>query len=185
MENRIIVLSWEKVALVVPEREDAKIWYEQINDLENQKFLNLSWTICKIEDEYDYYQSLSKKSDQKTFCVMILKNKKIIWNISLFSVCQKNRNAILWVLIWDKTEQNKWYWSEAIMLMLRYWFEVLGLHKIKLQVLEINNRAKKVYEKIGFQVSWVLKDEIFDGEKYFDEIHMEIFRKDFFEKNKK
>ena len=37
--KRIKVLEGEKVALVVPEREDVEVWYRWINNLENQIFL--------------------------------------------------------------------------------------------------------------------------------------------------
>ena len=108
--ERIIVLKWEKVALVVPEREDS----------------------------------------------------------------------VLWVLLWDKQEQNKWFWTETISLMLKYWFEVLGLHKIKLEALETNSRAIRVYEKCWFKEYWRAKEEHFDWDKYFDTVWMEILRKDYF-----
>lgn len=171
----------KKVALVVPERQDAISWYEWLNDLENQFFIWQWWKIFTLEKEYDYYDSLKNEENQKTFSIMALESWKIIWNISL-TVSYKNRNAVLWVLIWDKKEQWKWFWTEAVELMLKYWFEFLWLYKIKLFVNEKNQRAKRVYEKVWFEVAWILKEEIFDWEKYIDNIYMEIFRKKFLKK---
>lgn len=100
--ERIEVMTWERVSLVVPEREDAKIWYKQMNDIENQIFLNQRWKIFLLESEYDYYDNLKNLNNQKTFSIMIRESWKIIWNISLFDISEKNRNATLWVLLWDK-----------------------------------------------------------------------------------
>lgn len=177
--KRIKVLEWERISLIVPERQDAILWYEWINDIENQTFLNQRWALISLESEYDYYDDLKNKKDSKTFSIMINENWKIIWNISLFSISEKNRNATVWVLLWDKKEQNKWYGTESLKLILKYAFEVLWLHKVKIQVLSINPRAKAVYEKVWFKICGVLKDEFFDWEKYSDEINLEIFRKDF------
>lgn len=178
--ERIEVMTWERVSLVVPEREDAKIWYKQMNDIENQTFLWQMWKIFLLESEYDYYDNLKNLNNQKTFSIMIRESWKIIWNISLFEISEKNRNATLWVLLWDKEEQNKWYWTETLNLILKYGFEVLWLHKIKLEVLVTNKRAKKVYEKVWFKEVWIFKEDIFDYEKYIDKIIMEIMRKDYF-----
>lgn len=178
--ERIIVLKWEKVALVVPEREDSVLWYKFINDIENQIFLNQRWRLASLEAEYEYYDNLKNRNDKKMLSIMILESKKIIWSISLFDISEKNNNAVLWVLLWDKQEQNKWFWTETISLMLKYWFEVLGLHKIKLEALETNSRAIRVYEKCWFKEYWRAKEEYFDWDKYFDTVCMEILRKDYF-----
>lgn len=36
--NRIKVMTWNTVSLVVPEKEDAQVWYEGINNIETQAF---------------------------------------------------------------------------------------------------------------------------------------------------
>lgn len=177
--ERIEIMIWEKISLVVPEREDVKVWYKGINDIENQIFLNQRWALISLEAEYEYYDKLKTLKNQKTFSIMIRENGKIIWNVSLMEISDKNRNAEMWIMICDKTEQNKGYWTEAVELILKYWFEVLGLHKIRLLVLSTNSRAKYVYEKIWFRETWIFMEEIWDWEKYIDKIFMEIFRKDF------
>lgn len=177
--ERIEMMVWEKISLVVPEREDVKVWYKGINDIENQIFLNQRWALISLESEYEYYDKLKTLKNQKTFSIMIRENGKIIWNVSLMEISDKNRNTEMWIMISDKTEQNKGYGSETVKLILKYGFEVLGLHKIKLYVLWNNDRAKAVYEKVWFKVSWILKEDLWDWDKYIDRITMEIFRKDF------
>jgi RimJ/RimL family protein N-acetyltransferase len=64
--------------------------------------------------------------------------------------------------------------TEAARLILGYGFEQLGLHRIELDVLGSNPRAKRVYEKVGFVVEGVRRDAFaFDGERV-DEILMAI-----------
>ena len=68
--------------------------------------------------------------------------------------------------------------TEAARLILRYGFEVLGLHRIGLDVFAFNPRARRVYEKVGFVVEGVKRDAFrFDGE-YVDEIWMAILEEE-------
>lgn len=50
--------------------------------------------------------------------------------------------------------------TEALRLTLRYAFDDVKLHKVYLRVLEYNTRAIRTYEKCGFRVEGVLRDEM-------------------------
>ncbi len=54
----------------------------------------------------------------------------------------------------------------------------MNINKIRLSTFSFNARAKKCYEKCGFKVEGVLKDEIFKEGKYYDEIIMSAFADD-------
>lgn len=60
-----------------------------------------------LESEYDYYDRLKTTKTQKTFSIMIRESGKIIGNVSLMDVSDKNRNAEMGIMICDKSEQNK------------------------------------------------------------------------------
>ena len=64
--------------------------------------------------------------------------------------------------------------TEAARLILGYGFEVIGLHRIGLDVFAFNPRAQRVYENVGFRVEGRKRDAFrFDGEP-IDEIWMAI-----------
>ena len=64
--------------------------------------------------------------------------------------------------------------TEAARLILGHGFEVIGLHRISLDVFAFNPRARHVYATVGFVVEGVKRDAFaFDGE-YVDEIWMSI-----------
>jgi len=178
--ERITVLSWEKISLVVPEKEDTKLWYAWVNDIETQSYLGSMYgEIISLEAEEKYYDDIMKDTSTKLFCIYTEEIEKVIWNISLMWVDYKNRKAELWIAIFDKEQQNKWYGTESIKLILKYAFEVLWLNKVNLKFVKFNKRAQKVYEKIWFKECWRLKQESFVWWKYYDDIIMEIFAKDF------
>jgi RimJ/RimL family protein N-acetyltransferase len=64
--------------------------------------------------------------------------------------------------------------SEAIRIFIGYGFEGLGLHRISLDVLAFNPRARRVYEKVGFVTEGVLREEHRWGDQWIDDILMSI-----------
>ncbi len=181
--QRIKILEWDKVSLVVPEKQDIEIWYKGINNIETQSYLgSMYWDIIFKEDEEDYYELVRKNKNNRLFCIYINNEKKVIWNINLFDIDLLNRKAELWIVIFDIENRNKWYWSESINLILKFWFKALWLNKIKLRFVDFNERAQKVYEKIWFKKCWELKEEVFRNWEFHNDIYMEIFSKDFLNK---
>lgn len=59
---------------------------------------------------------------------------------------------------------------------MEFIFENMNINKIRLSTFSFNERARKCYEKCGFKVEGILKDEIFKEEKYYDEIIMAAFK---------
>lgn len=59
-----------------------------------------------------------------------------------------------------------------------YGLDVVGLHRIALEVYSFNPRARRAYEKAGFRTEGVLRDALsWDGERH-DAILMSILASD-------
>ena len=85
----------------------------------------------------------------RVFAICV-EGEKNIGNIS-FEINRKNRNAELGIAIFDKNYWSQGYGTESIQLLFKYAFEILGLHKVYLNVVANNARAAKAYEKVGFK----------------------------------
>jgi len=60
---------------------------------------------------------------------------------------------------------GKGYGSEATKAVVDYGLEVVGLHRISLEVVDFNTRAQRVYAKVGFHPEGILRDAWYwDGE---------------------
>jgi len=121
-------MEWKKVSLVVPEKEDIELWYRWINNIENQSYLwTIFWTIISRESEEEYYNSMNKDDKKLIFSIYIKWDNKTIWNIALMKIDYKNSHTELWVAIFDKEDQNKWYWTETIKLIQEYTLSIIYL----------------------------------------------------------
>ena len=77
----------------------------------------------------------------------------------------------------DKTEWGKGYAKEASIAIINYAFEELGLNKVNLGVIDSNDVAVKLYEKIGFVVEGVLTQNFYErtSSTLKNEIRMAVF----------
>ncbi|MFC4604762.1 spermidine N1-acetyltransferase [Rhodococcus kronopolitis] len=75
--------------------------------------------------------------------------------------------------------QGRGYAGAATRKVLSYAFGVLNLHKVYLLVDTENHAAVHIYEKTGFTVEGVLREEYFSAGRYRDATRMAIFQRDF------
>lgn len=92
---------------------------------------------------------------------------------------------------WDEGNRSCWFrtligsagrgrglGTEATRLIVDHGFQVLGLHRITLEVYDFNPRARHVYEKVGFVHEGTGRDALlFDGE-WIDVHYMSVIASD-------
>ncbi len=175
--ERVFIMKWDRVSLVIPEKRDLDIMYKWINNIEISKNLApiRNWY---YENEESFYNNISK--DWKTL-FMIYENEtaEIIWSIWFNEYSAHNRNWIIWITLYLEEKLGKWYWTEAMKLFIDYAFNYVWSHKVKLAVFSTNERWIKSYLKSWFREVWRLKEELFIMWKYIDEVIMELTREDY------
>lgn len=180
-EERPRILEGERVFLTPPQVDEAPIFYQWINDLDNARgtrFQNLPVTLSQ---EYDWLTNIceGKDPEYRLFTVIDKKTGQLIGNLGLKDFANPNRAAELGILIGNKQFQNQGYGPKAIVLLLDYGFNALNLNAIRLTVYAYNERAIKAYLKVGFKKSGRHREAIFYGGKYHDVIIMDILAREF------
>lgn len=170
----------EKVCLRAYKEEDIKLAAEFMNDKELQRFLNpripLPISVWQ-EEEWIKAQKINENGTSN-FAIEDIKTKQYIGGCGINEVNWLVRTAD--VGIWVCKEcWGKGYGTDAMKVLLKFIFENMNMNKVKLSTFSFNERAKKSYEKCGFKVEGILKDEVFKDGKYYDEILMAIFKDEF------
>ena len=75
--------------------------------------------------------------------------------------------------------QGKGIGTAATRMLCKYGFDVLQLHKIYLYTNGSNIGAKKTYEKVGFALEGVHREENIIAEQYEDRLYYGLLAKDF------
>lgn len=131
------------------------------------------------EDEEKWLNSNSALNNTYSFAVETLNEGKYIGGCGVNSVDWKNSNALVGIFIGDKDYWGKGYGTDAMKVLLKFIFNQMNIHKVKLSVYAFNERAIKCYEKCGFKKEGVLRKEIFKDGKYHDEIIMGILKEEY------
>lgn len=109
---------------------------------------------------------------------------EILWSIAekttdrcigyagLYNIDGRTRSCTFGILIGDKSFWGRHAGTEATGAVLEYAFRQLNLRRVALTVLAANARARRVYEKIGFEVEGLLKQAEFRDGSYLDIVLM-------------
>ncbi|SHE36359.1 Protein N-acetyltransferase, RimJ/RimL family [Marinitoga hydrogenitolerans DSM 16785] len=160
-------------------KKDLDKTLEYINDLEVRKYINPGIVFpFRYEDEEKWYESINPDNGGKyTFAIEKIEDNKYIGGCGINEIDWKNSVATVGIFI-GKPFWNKGYGTEAMKLLVNFVFNEMNINKVKLSVFSFNKRAIRSYEKIGFKVEGVLREEIFRDGIYHDEIIMGILRKE-------
>lgn len=105
---------------------------------------------------------------------LLLKDKSnnLIGFVILAGVLNQNKSIEFRRIVIDK--KGKGYGRRAIIEMKKYCFEELHCHRLWLDVLETNERARHLYLSEGFIEEGKLRDCILKGDEYISLIIMSI-----------
>jgi RimJ/RimL family protein N-acetyltransferase len=95
-----------------------------------------------------------------------------IGQVFLGSGSAEDRSADLGISIGDKSRWGGGYGTDAILAVCRFGFEMMHLHRIELGVYVENERARHVYERIGFRTEACRRQAYFKEGAYHDALIM-------------
>lgn len=168
----------EKVCLRAYKEEDIKVATSLVNDKELKKFLvtNIPFPTSPWEEESWVKSQNGNKNGEYNFAIEDRETGKYIGGCGIQNVNWLTRVATVGIMIGDKDFWGKGYGTDAMKVLTKFIFEDMNIRKIKLYTFSFNTRAIKCYEKCGFKVEGVFRDEIFKDGKYYDEIAMAVFK---------
>lgn len=176
-ERRGSMFEGKLMRLRAYRKEDIEKALEFANDPEVKKCLvpgiPFPW---RKEDEEKWYQSLNPFStDSYSFALEKLSDGEYIGRCSIIKIDWKNSVAEVGIFL-GRPYWSQGYGTDAMRVLVRFIFNEMNMNKIKLHVFSFNERAKRVYEKIGFKVEGILRQELFREGRYHDVIVMGLLK---------
>jgi RimJ/RimL family protein N-acetyltransferase len=135
------------------ELTDVEIMDQKYNQLSVRRFMDHPFPISLEEMEEWVKGTWKARKDHKHhfFAIEHIETQQLIGVCGLMDIAKVNRKAELMIVIYENRFQEKGYGTEALYLILEFGFNQLNLHRIMLFTHDINTRAQRVYEKIGFK----------------------------------
>lgn len=170
----------QKVRLREYRKEDIELALKYFNDPEVKRFLlpGIPYPLT-LHEEQKWFEAISAFKDSYDFALETLDKGHFIGGCSISNVQWKNSVATIGISIGDKEYWGNGYGTDALKVLLSFIFNEMNINKVNLTVYSFNERAIKSYEKCGFKVEGILRQEIFKDGKYYDKVAMGILREEF------
>jgi RimJ/RimL family protein N-acetyltransferase len=125
----------------------------------------------------DWYRTRKDQTDRLDLAIVDKASGDVVGEAVLNKWDPDNQSCSFRIMI-GPAGQNRGLGTESTRLIVGYGIEKLGLHRISLGVYAFNPRARRAYEKAGFQAEGVLRDALLWDGQWVDEIVMSVLAPD-------
>jgi RimJ/RimL family protein N-acetyltransferase len=171
------MLRGERVWLGAAEKEHVVDDGSWLNDAEIGHFLGIKQPISRDASTRFAEEFLSQAG--KTlfpFNISLLADDRRIGGCVLRDVDHENGSAEVAIFIFDRRLLGQGLGTDALNCLIDFGFGELRLERIYLQVFDYNERARRSYEKAGFQTDATLRHARFHRGVHHDVHLMSILR---------
>ena len=162
-------------------REDIEgPWFDWFHDQDNTRFMFNGARPNSRESMTQFYEHAATSPNDLVLAICMKENNRHVGNISLQRISWFYRRAELGIIVGDRSVQGRGVATEALKLILAHGFNRLNLHKVYLRVEEGNGSARRAFEKAGFTVEGILRDEIYHHRKWEASVYMGVLEEEFF-----
>ena len=143
----------EKVQLRAVEKTDLDEIMKYWNVFESRIGLGTIIPMSSMMEE-DWIKSTHEKAKNQTGYAFVIEHKEtkeLLGTCGYENMNWTARSGVVGISIHNPENHNKGYGTDAMRCLLRFGFEVINLNRIDLWVMDYNERAIHVYEKIGFK----------------------------------
>ena len=119
--------------------------------------------------EHDvWFASLRTRTDCAYFAIEQAGEPAHVGNVWLWAIDRRHRKAELRIVIGEPSARGRGLGHQAIDLLCCHGFARRGLHRIYAYVLDINPAARRAFEKAGFSLEGVLREDRTVDDQYTD-----------------
>ena len=150
------------------EPEDEPLLHEWFNDPEVTEHLSIRYPVSH-KGEREFLERMTNVGyDHANFAIETLDASRMIGGCNLDTFRPENRSAVLGIAIGDKEFWDGGYGTDTMRTLCLFGFEMMNLHRIQLDVYAGNDRARHVYEKIGFRMEVTKRQAVYKFGAYHD-----------------
>ncbi len=149
-------------------------YYRWMNDIEVTCYLESRFFPNSIEHLREYVANKQNDKNNIFLAIVLKENDRHIGNIKLGPIDWIHRTGDIGLIIGDKSCWGKGYATESIKLMVKYGFDILNLHKITAGCYSCNQGSAKAFQKAGFDIEGLRKQQFYYNKSYVDLIMLGI-----------
>jgi RimJ/RimL family protein N-acetyltransferase len=187
MNNNIF--QGEKIRLrarTFADMERDKIKIEKSDyDNESDRLCDVIHLPYSVESRKDDWENQAKKFNTWENCDLVIET---LDNIAVGGICITNADrtngTFSYGLGISREHWRKGYASEAIKLLMNYYFNELRFHKCNITVYDFNKASIALHKSLGFIEEGRQRESKYTNGKYYDLILYGMTKKEFYDKHK-
>jgi len=161
------------------ERSDLPLFVRWLTDARTTRTLALRSPLSLALEEGWFERLLEQHGrDVWHFVICRTADGRPLGGIDLHDIQLVNGSASLGIAIGDPADTNQGYGSDALRALLGFGFGELRLERIWLDVYDYNERARRVYERVGFVLEGTLRHALWRDGAFRDVLRMAILREE-------
>jgi RimJ/RimL family protein N-acetyltransferase len=173
------MIRGEKIYLAELDRANAEVVRNWLNDPEVHEFLAVGRIPITREAEERYYDLQAASDDRYTFEIHVGEDGRYIGNVGLKDVNLAHRRAELGLVIGSKDDWGRGYGADAIVTCLRFAFDTLGLHSVRLKAHADHLRGLDLYRRVGFRETGREREAVFQNGRFADYVVLDMLDREF------
>lgn len=165
------------------ERRDLPEINRWRNDPEVILGLGAPFRYINMDVDSAWYEKYLSSRSNTVRCAITDESDQILGLVTLSSVDYINQSAEFHIMIGNPGAQNKGAGTFALEEILKHAFMNMNLHRVELTVLETNERAIHLYEKVGFVREGTKRKTNYKNGMFYDMYMYSILKEEYLEKH--
>lgn len=171
----------QKIKLRAVEVDDAEDFFS-IDDFDTdlQRLcdrIHFPVSRAQVRQHVEKMAQSSPANDEFTWIIESMQGKAV-GNINVFQ-CEKRNGTFKYGVGIKKGYWGQGYATEAIMMVLTYYFRELRYQKVNVHIYAFNERSIRLHEKLGFKKEGVLRRMVYTQGQFHDEVHLGLTSEEF------
>jgi RimJ/RimL family protein N-acetyltransferase len=159
------------------ERRDIPLFVRWMSDRRTTKTLLMISPIGEAMEERWFDRMIEGHAKEHWFFVICRReDDRAVGSIDLRDVSQRNGSAELGIAIGDPDDTGHGYGSDAVSALVTFGFDQLRLERVQLEVFDYNERARRVYDRLGFVHEGTRRRALYVDGAYHDVHVMSVLR---------
>lgn len=157
--------------------DDAMAMFLSLSDEESSR-LTGTQTSFTLEQVEAHCARIAAAEDRHDFAITRPGDPTYLGEVVLMDIDPINRSAVFRIALAHESLFGQGLGTAATQRIVDFGFDDVGLHRIELEVYAFNERARHVYEALGFAVEGIKRDALWQDGDFHDAIVMSILSSD-------
>ena len=176
-DGRVPMIAHGSIYLRPGERRDVPLFVRWYTDLRTTQTLLMTSPMGEAMEERWFDRMVEAHGTDRFFFVICRRDDdRAVGSIDLHDVDGRNGSASLGIAIGDPADTGHGYGSDALIALVSFGFDQLRLERIELEVYAYNDRARAVYERVGFVHEGTMRRALYRDGAFHDVHRMAVLR---------